>query len=86
MRGSFLELQKPPQIYTPNGQFLMSFSLIPWGHIYINLANPRFFKEVLGMKKKRKHSRGAHLGCKQGRLKYRVLILGGEDVVDDCQK
>jgi len=37
-------------------------------------------KEVLGMKQKREHSSGARLGCKQGRLKWRVLILGGEDV------
>jgi len=43
-------------------------------------------KAVLGMKQKREHSRGAHLGCKQGGLKWRVLILGGEDVVVDCQK
>jgi len=43
-------------------------------------------KEVLGMKQKREHSRGARLGCKQGRLKWRVLILGGEDVVVDYQK
>jgi len=43
-------------------------------------------KEVLGMKQKRMHSKGAHLGCKQGGLKWRVLILGGEDVVVDCQK
>jgi len=42
-------------------------------------------KKVLGMKQKREHSRVAHLGCKQGGLKWRVLILGGEDVVVDCE-
>jgi len=43
-------------------------------------------KKELGMKQKREHSRGAHLGCKQGGLKWRVLILGGDDVAVDCQK
>jgi len=51
---------------------------------------PIFFmaheKGSFGHEAKREHSRGAHLGCKQVGVKWRVLILGGEGVVVDCKK
>jgi len=88
-KGSILHFNKttPLKLHHSKG---FEFLWYPIQASLMEPQKPRFFmaheKGSFGHEAKKEHSRGAHLGCKQGGLKWRVLILGGEDVVVDCQK